>query len=399
MPRPVRIALLIETSREAGRAMLRGIAAYARARGDWQLFHHERTLREGAPPWLRRWQGDGVIARIESPRLAREIRRRGLPTVDLRASFNLPGVPRVINDQAAIAAQAADHLLERGLRHFAYCGLPGVDYADERGRRFADALARRGASAPRVFPGAGRLRGESAYAAEGRALTDEAALAAWIRSLPRPVGVLACNDSRARHVLAACVRCGARVPDEVAVLGIGNDEVECELCHPPISSVMSDSRRIGYVAAAVLDRMLRGKPPPRRDLLVPPLGVAARGSTDVVAVADAETAEAVRFIREHACDGIRVEDVLEGVPVSRSTLERRFRRHLGRTPKAEIRRVQLGRVKDLLATTDGSLAEIADRTGFSDVSNLCHAFRREEGMTLGAYRRKRKAGPGRAGPS
>ena len=391
MPRSLRIALLIETSREAGRAMLRGIAAYARARGNWQLFHHERTLREGAPPWLRRWQGDGVIARIESPRLAREIRRRGLPTVDLRASFDLPGVPRVVNDQAAIAARAADHLLERGLRHFAYCGLPGVDYADERGRRFAEALARRGGVAPRVFAGAGRLGGGSAYAVEGRALTDEAAQADWVRSLPRPAGVLACSDSRARHVLAACGRCGARVPDEVAILGIGNDEVECELCHPPISSVMSDSRRIGFLAASVLDRMLRGRPPPHGDLLVPPLGVAARGSTDVVAVADAETAVAVRFIREQACDGIRVEEVLDRVPVSRSTLERRFQRHLGRTPKAEILRVQLGRVKELLATTDCSLAEVADRTGFSDVSNLCHAFRREEGRTPGAYRREHRS--------
>jgi LacI family transcriptional regulator len=389
MPRPLRIALLIETSREAGRAMLRGIAAYARAQGHWQLFHHERTLREAAPPWLRRWRGDGIIARIESPRLAREIQRQGLPTVDLRCSFVLPGVPRVSNDQAAIARLAADHLLDRGFRHFAYCGLPGIDYADERGRHFADALARQGVEV-QVYGGGGRLRGGTAYAVEGRALTDEAALAAWVRSLPRPVGVLACNDSRARHVLGACGRCGAHVPDEVAILGIGNDEVECELCHPPLSSVRSDSRRIGFLAASVLDRLLHGRPPPRGDLLVPPLGVAARGSTDVVAVADAETAAAVRFIRERACDGIRVEDVLEIVPVSRSTLERRFLRHLGRTPKAEVLRVQLGRVKDLLAATDSSLAEIADRTGFSDVSNMCHAFRREEGQTPGAYRHARR---------
>ncbi len=391
MARINRIALLVETSREAGRAMLRGIAEYARAQGNWTLYHHERTLREGLPTWMRRWEGDGIIARIENPRLAREIRRLGRPTVDLRGALETYGVPRVQNDQGAIARAAAEHLLERGFQRFAYCGLPGVDWADERGRRFAEELSRLGYRVE-TFPGVRPRRCVSPYALEGRAMTDERALAAWVAALPRPAGILAASDSRAQHVLAACAAAGLSVPDDAAVLGIGNDELVCEMSRPSLSSVISDSRRIGYLAASVLDRMLHGDAPPRRTLLVPPLGVAARASTDVVAVADADTAAAVRLIRERACEGLTVRDILDRVPISRSTLERRFRLLLGRTPKAEILRVRLRRVRELLASTAWSLEEIARRTGFGGAADLARMFRLKTGQTPGEYRTEFRPG-------
>lgn len=387
----IRIALLVETSREAGRAMLRGIAEGARAVGNWRLFHHERTLREGLPPWMRGWKGHGVIARIENPCLAREIRRLGLPAVDLRGAFEIEGVARVLNDQSAIARAAAEHFLERGFQRFAYCGFPGVDWADERGRHFAEILARRGHTVS-VYPGGGFRRGTSPYALESRAMADEKDLAAWLAALPRPAAVLAASDSRAQHVLAACAAAGLSVPDDAAVLGIGNDDLVCEMGHPPISSVISDSRRIGFLAAQVLDRVLRGGTPPRRPILVPPLGVAARASTDAAAVADADTAAAVRLIRERACEGLSVREILERVPLSRSTLERRFRKHLARTPKAEILRVRLQRVKQLLAATSWSLAEIARRTGFGDAAALSKRFRLKTGRTPGAFRAGARAG-------
>ena len=360
--------------------MLRGIATYARAEGNWWLYHHERMLGEAVPTWLKRWRGDGIIARIEDKRLARYIGRMGLPTVDLRCSFELKGVPRISNDQEAIARLAADHFLERGFAHFAYCGLPGVDYSDQRGRYFVEYLAQRGYSAS-VHRGRHQRAGLSPYAIEARALNDETSLAAWINSLPKPVGVMTCNDSRAQHVVMACGLAGVAVPDEVAIIGAGNDETVCDMCNPPLSSVVPDSRKIGYSAAVLLDRMLHAESPPAETILVQPLGVVTRLSTDVVAIGDADVTAAVRLIRQHACEGIRVEDLLGSLQVSRSTLERRFYKYLGRSPKTEIFRVRLQRVRQLLAATDYSLSEIAQRTGFSHVSNMCHLFRQKTGQT------------------
>ena len=384
----LRIALLIESSRASGRALLRGIASYSHAHGHWALYHQERALADAAPSWMKRWQGDGILARIESPKLARQIAQMGLPTVDLRGRFELPGVPRIANDQDAIARLAADHLLERHFQHFGYCGLAGVNYSEHRADGFVHFLGEQGYPVS-VYQGRSPGRGVSALAVETQGLVDEAALVEWLRSLPKPVGVMACNDVRADQVLLACAAAGFHVPDEVAVIGAGNDEVVCELANPPLSSVEPDLRRVGFQAAALLDRMIRGERPQGPAPRVAPLGVVTRQSTDVVAIPDADVATAVRFIREHAGDGIDIGDVLRHVALSRSTLERRFAQYLGRSPKAEILRVQLQRVKQLLRATEYPLADIAERAGFSHVANMCHLFKQKVGCTPGEYRQGR----------
>jgi len=197
-------------------------------------------------------------------------------------------------------------------------------------------------------------------------------------------------------VLSACGDCGIAVPDQLAVIGVDNDELLCELCRPPLSSVELNPQKVGYEAAALLDRMLDGKLPPAEQKSIPPLGVIARQSTDVVAIADADVASSVHFIREHACEGMQVEDLLQRVQISRSTLERRFARLLGRSPKAEILRVQFDRVKQLLARTDYPLAKIAQLTGFRHVENLCYLFKKKTGRTPGQYRNESQGeGPSR----
>jgi LacI family transcriptional regulator len=180
---------------------------------------------------------------------------------------------------------------------------------------------------------------------------------------------------------------GVAVPDEVAVLGVDNDEVLCDLADPPLSSIIPDTRRIGYEAASCLDRMMRGEPSPGPATVIPPLGVVTRRSTDVLAVEDRTLSRAARFIREHACEGIAVEDVLAAIPLSRSVFERRFLKVFGRTPKAEIVRMQLQRVMQLLAETDLPLKQIADRAGFEHAEYMSAAFKKRTGLTPGQYRR------------
>jgi LacI family transcriptional regulator len=199
---------------------------------------------------------------------------------------------------------------------------------------------------------------------------------------------MACYDIRARHVLDACRRVGLAVPDQVAVVGVDNDEFLCNLSDPPLSSVAPDTRRTGYEAAALLDRLMSGREKSRgQSTFVQPLGVVARRSTDVLALADPDVSAAVRFIREHACDGIAVKDVLDEVPLSRRVLEGRFRKLFGRTPHDEIARVRFERVRRLLRETSLPLAEVAQRSGFRNAEYLATAFRREFAMSPNDYRR------------
>lgn len=389
MSRRMRIALLIESSRAYGRGLLRGIAAYA-IRAQWALFHQDRGLSEDVPHWLQDWHGDGIIARLDSQHLVRKIKEKGLPTVDLRGAYHVEGVPTINSHQQAVARMAADHLLERNFQHFAFCGFAGVDYSEQRCLHFVEYLAGQGYQVS-VYENPWRRRAASTPDTEAKALLAERSLGEWLRQLPKPVGLMASNDIRAQQVMRVCAEQGISIPDEVAVIGVDNDDLLCELCSPSLSSVEPDTKTIGYNAAALLNEMLQGRVPPAEAPPVYPLRVVARQSTDVVAIAEADVAAAVRFIREHACEGIAVHDVLDHVQVSRSTLARRFRMYVGRSAKAEILRVRLQRVQQLLRSTNCSLAEIAELTGFGYPANLSNAFWHETGQTPGQYRTRHRA--------
>jgi LacI family transcriptional regulator len=381
-----RVALLVESSRAYGRGLLHGIAEYVRLHGPWSIYLAERGLGEAPPGWLKGWRGDGIIARIENRRIARAVGGLRLPTVDLRGLFTDLGVPLITTDDEAVARLAVGHFLERGFRHFAFCGFLGADYSDKRSDCFTKMVEDAGFVC-HVFRTSQQPHAIGTEAREQWGWMTEGEVSLWIQGLPKPVGLMACNDIRAQQVLTSCRAIGAAVPDEVAVLGVDNDEILCDLSDPPLSSVVQDTHRIGYEAAAFLERMMRGEPAAESSTVFPPLRVVTRRSTDVLAVDDRAISHAVRFIREHACDRITIEDVLEGLPFSRSVFERRFVKIFGRTPKAEILRTQLDRVMRLLAETDLPLKQIAFKTGFQYPEYMSAAFKRRTGQTPGQYRR------------
>jgi LacI family transcriptional regulator len=385
-----RVALLIESSRAYGRGLLRGVAKYVREHGPWSIFLQERSLGEACPAWLLRWAGQGIIARVDRQELARAITRLGLPAVDLRSL--VPGLPSIRTDDVAVTRLAAEHLLERGFRRFAFCGFNGADYSDLRRRSFQECIARAGFPCL-VFEEPHKPRRPGTLGYEEHGLEYEAHVARWLRDLPKPVGLMACNDVRGQQVLNACRDSDVAVPDEVAVIGVDNDEVLCELSDPPLSSVVPNTERIGYEAAALLDRLMAGQPPPRQPIFVEPAQLVTRRSTEVLAIDDRHVATAVRFIREHACEGIDVSDVLGAVPLSRSALERRFVQALGHSPKEQILRSRLGRAKQLLAETDFSLAVVAEKVGFEHPEYLSVIFKKKTGLTPGRFRQQaRRAG-------
>lgn len=379
------VAVLIETSRAYGRGLLEGVAEYVRQYGPWSIYFKPQGLGEAPPSWLKGWKGHGILARIDDATMAGVVRAAGLPAVDLRGRLPGLGLPRVGVDNGALARLAVQHLREHGFRHFAFCGPPPGEHAhmDQRCDDFSRLVQEAGFSCT-VFRGrSGRHR--PSWEQEQEQLAD------WLRTLPRPVGIMASNDDRGQQLLDACRRGGVAVPDEAAVIGVDNDSILCGLATPPLTSIDVNPQRVGYEAAALLDRLMAGEQAPPEGIFLDLCRVVTRQSTDVLAIDDAELARAVHFIREHACDGIGVEDVLAAVCLSRSVLERRFKRLLGRTPKAEILAVQVERARQLLAETDLPLGTVARRSGFRNEKYFGDLFFRKTGVRPGAYRRRARS--------
>jgi LacI family transcriptional regulator len=333
-----------------------------------------------------------MLVRVETPEMFDVIRRAGVPVVNLRGTVAREGIPYVSIDNLQVATLALTHLRDRGLRNFAFCRRAETSNPAliQRGQHFKQLVERDGGichvfSAPRRSVSAGRVscRADSGWEHEQQRLAD------WIASLPKPIGIMACNDERGLHVLDACRRCDAIVPDDVAVIGVDNDQAICDLAIPPLTSVDVNAEAIGYEAAALLDRMMAGESAPRTPIILPPRGVVTRRSSDIVASDDEEASRALSYIRDHACRGLQVVDVLSHMVMSRASLQQRMKHAVGRTIHQEIQRVRLGRVKDLLSMSDLTIKQVAREGGFASVQYMTRVFRAMTGETPARYRARR----------
>ncbi|MFW5692605.1 MAG: XylR family transcriptional regulator [Thermoguttaceae bacterium] len=411
MDRQRNIALIVYRFSDYDRALLRGIASYARHHGPWVFYLSGAApglpfpeveavsvsgaefgkpvgrQTAGAIPALAEWGVHGVIGRIQSRRLADQLRAAGLPVIAMDKSWEdcapdhpLADVPDLRPDSDRLGRLAAEHFIERGFQQFAYCGYAGRRWSDERQHGFAERLAEACFECDAYVPP--RAAGRQAWNRE-RPILEK-----WLRALPRPVGVLAANDIRGRQLLETCQRVGAGVPDEVAVLGIDNDVMMCELGDPPLSSIALSAERAGRAAAALLDDMMAGKRCSTEGILVDPVGIVTRRSTDVIAVDDPAVAAAMAFIRKNARFPIGVEDVASHSGVSRRTLQVRFQKTLGHPIREEIQRARLTLARQMLLETDFPVWKVAQTAGFNSVSYLERLFRRVTGTSLAKYRRR-----------
>jgi LacI family transcriptional regulator len=376
------VALLIETSRAYGRGLLEGVIRYLGEHGPWSLYFQPHGLGAPPPRWLRNWHGDGILARIDDRRTAAVIRQTGLPAVDLRFSVRNLGLPGVGIDNRALVQAAFRHLADCGFRRFGFLGLPqGRNTWMDLRRGLFEQLVRASGSECHTFEP--RPRREPATWEQ-----EQEQIAAWVLRLPKPVGVMACNDDRGQQLLDACRRVNVAVPEDVAVIGVDNDEILCNLASPPLSSVDVNTRKVGYEAATLLGRMMAGAPAPAEPVLLAPGGVVRRQSTDVLATDDRELAEAIRLIRENACSGLRLKDFERMTSLPRRTLERRTLKLLGRSPKEEITRVQIERAKRLLAETELPVAAVAEKCGFGQPKYFSQVFHERVGIPPSDYRRE-----------
>ena len=370
------VALLVETSNAYARGLLVGIRKYLVAHPGWSIYLAEHSRHETDLSWLDGWRGHGVLARIENQETADCVRGLGVPAVDLSAASLTPELPCVETDDDTIARWAVAHFAERGLRNLAFCGDGRFGWSVKRAAGYATHARALGVEAY-------EFRMESS----GTLAADRQALAGWLSGLPKPVGVLACYDIAGQEVLEACKIAGLAVPDSVAVLGVDNDELMCNLTTPALSSIQPDTTRTGFLAASLLDQMMSGEALAPRLHLIPPLRVVTRHSTDIVAVGDPVVSRAVQLIRDKVDEGVPVSAIQRHVGLSRRALDYRFLRVLGRTVHEEITRARMERLADLLIRTDWTLPQLAERLSFSHAEYMGVAFKKYSGRSPGEYRR------------
>lgn len=379
-----RVALLIETSRGYGRAMLRGIMRFARLHGPWSFYITPGDF-EQALPQMSQWGGAGIIARVETIEVAKAIVAADVPTIlvgiDPRISAAVPRLEsfsEISSDSEGAARLAAEHLLTKGFQNFAYVGLWERGWSERRQAAFCAAI-----EAAEFDP----IVYSCPKSSKQRSWEFElSTLAEWITSLPKPVGIMACNDDRGRGVLEACRLAGVRVPEEVAVIGVDDDDLFCELADPPLSSVALNAEHGGYRAAHLLDQLIRNNVNSPQKLIVEPTHVVTRRSTEVQAAGDQEVSAALGFIHRNRARNFTVNDVAADVGISRRNLELKFRRNTGRTILAEIQRIRLEHAKRMLRDTDIPIPQIAASSGYNSASYLTQVFHKEVGATPARYR-------------
>jgi len=368
-----RVALILWMSGAHDRGVLAGIAQYIRGHDPWSLVIAADWLRH--PRGIRSWDGDGLIAHVNSPQIARAIGRLSMPVVNICEAIQHVAAPAVLTDNEAVGRLAAEHFLQRSFTHFAYWGPTSVHTYRQRGLAFERALSESGFGCTWAGPELDPFDLN----------VPPPGLPTWIRSLPKPVAVFTCGDMNGRHVVDTCRRCGVRVPEEVAVVGVDNDELLCELAAVQLSSVAVPTQKKGYEAARMLDRLIHGESV-QTPVIIQPTHVVTRHSSDIQATDDPLVGQTMRLIFEHAGDPIDVGYLLDKLCVSRRTLERRFQVAIGRSPAEEIRRVHVERAKRLLEQTQLSITEVAGASGFTDINRLGAAFRQHVGTTPSAYR-------------
>jgi LacI family transcriptional regulator len=382
--KPYRVALLIEENREIGRGLLRGIAQYSQTHGPWVFYReapfYERLTQRERVQRIKDWRPDGMIMR-EQGGLDSTLLELGLPIVySSHRRGPVPGMPNILGDDRQIGVMAAEYLISKGFRHFGFCGFKNMWWSADRGRFFAERLQTAGFSTEFYKPPSGRATPSWSEEPEW--------MAAWILTLPRPCAVFACTDDRCRQLAAACKRADVKVPEEVALLGVDNDELVCEFASPPLSSIVLNTEKSGYDAAAVLHRMMQGEPVGELTISIPAPRVVTRQSTDIVAINDPVIATALNYIREHYRKGITVVDVARIAGVSRRVLEIRFRKLMNRSVYEEVLRLRMNQASLLLTDTNLSVAQVAEALNYDEIKYFSRAFRQVIGVSPLAYRKQ-----------
>jgi len=374
-----RIILLVETSRAFGRQLIMGIAQYSKLHGPWSFYKEPIGLKSSIPN-LTSWKPDGIIMRDSL--ITKELLKLKIPTVlaihDSKYPQNLPVIK---TDSYSIAKLASEHLIEKGLKNFAFCGFDSYDWSKERRINFCRLNSKIGYKT-HVYCQPKRIKND--WENEQHRVRD------WVSALPKPVGIFACNDDRGQHILEVCKLLDLRVPEDVAVIGVDNDPMVCYISDPPLTSIALNVESVGYQAAKLIDSMIDKKKIYYKQIMVSPSHVVQRQSSDILAVDDFLVAQAINFIKNNAKNKILVEDVVKAININRRTLERRFRRAIHRSIVEEIKYTRIELISKLLIESDFTISQITSFFNFTDVEHISRYFKKEKGVGLREFRKVHK---------
>lgn len=369
-----KVALLIETSTSYGRSLIRGIIQYANIANHWIFYSEPRGLFEKIPR-LDRWELDGIIMRDTPENL--KLMELNIPTIiSLRYQDKISSVPNIIGNSKTIGKMAAKYFHEKGFKNFAFCGFDHFPWSSEREESFVNTIRPK----DNVFVYKQRAK-KFDYERELNSIAQ------WLLSLPKPIAIMTCNDVRGTHVLEACKIAQIRVPLEVAVLGVNNDDMICNAMSPPLSSIALNTHKAGQQAAICLEKMMNNNKIIDQNIVVEPEYVVTRRSTDILAIDNLEVATAIEFIKLNSRKFLQVNDVVAATGTNRRSLERHFRQLLNRTIHEEITRTRIDAISKMLIDTDLSILEIATRMEFNNVNHISRYFKAAKGLTPSEFRK------------
>jgi LacI family transcriptional regulator len=374
------VAVVVETALSSGRDVLSGISRFLHERDDWTVFHQTGPLGSMEPASLEEWKGDGIIARITSPEMLALVKSKNVPVVDVLGNMVPTGFPSVICDDRAISRVAADHFINLQFHHFAFLGIKGKLWSVRRAKAFEEATRLQPAATFSLLEISYDEKSNETWQTYLKRLQD------WIRPLPRPLALMVCCDQMGADVLQACRSLDLAVPGEVSVVGVDNDISFCGVCVPTLSSVIANHEEVGYRAAVILHQMMNGGEQGSEVFEMKPNGLQIRSSSDATASEDINLTKAYQMIREKACKGLQVDEVAKFAGMSRSVLQRKFRRAYGHTVLDAIVLTRVERAKTMLANTDLTVDHVAKLSGFKNRAYLGYVLKKRTGYTASDFR-------------
>jgi LacI family transcriptional regulator len=383
-----RVIVVIDSRAQYGRGCLWGVIRYAQAHQSWDILHLEQETDYDLKTLVSRWSPDGILCQMNRSHVAEQLGELDVPAVSLRAPCTPKGAPWFDTDHETCVRMAIDHLVQNGFPHFGFCGIVDVEFSDARQRVFEQVMRENGIPIHAYSPSLlSSFEDDDEPQRKVHTKLNTPALRDWLSSLPQPIGIVACNDMHAMRVLEAAHEAGLTIPESVAVVGVDNDPMICEMTIPPLTSVEPDTERIGYLGSEMLDRRMARQTISEYQNYIKPRDLVVRHSSDGLAVGDPAIATALRVIRRSAIQGVSVQQVAMESDLSRASLDRRFRQVMGRTPKQEIDRQRLQQSKRLLQETNYPLSKVAMLSGFADASHLCKVFQRGVGKSPEQFRK------------
>ncbi len=378
-----KVILCLESSRQYGRDLIRGIVLYSKLHGPWTFcieenFYRQNKKSKNVLSWIKKWGANGIVARDFN--YLDKLIEVGIPTIIASAFIERDeDIIKITTDNEGITQQAYEHFCGRGFRNFAFCGFEDMPWSKCREESFETIVKSAGSKINVFNSNSSRISNWD---------KEHPRIIKWLKSLPKPVGVLCCNDDRGRDLIEACLAGGLKVPFEVAVLGIDNDDLVCESSNPPLSSISLGTEEAGFFAAATLDKLMKGEKNNVDTIIVKPKVVVRRQSTDTLAVEDEYVAKALHYINQNIKNLIQVNDVVRAVNCSRRNLDEKFRRYIGHTVFSEIRRARVESISHLLSETDLPISQIAFNLGYNDSGHIARFFKQEKNITPKAFRKQ-----------